>query len=130
MDYSKTEGSINTDQRKHKGTRKYKKYKKTFLTDACITNNVLVVELLLIDTHLSSAWVNGTDDVISMTVVSDSILVVPPVHLKEHSGKVVRFVCVVPEGAIEAIFINTIDASVELEIPLSIKPSDYIKESL
>lgn len=76
---------------------------KTFLTDIINSNGAVVVEITLIDSYFKSAEIETVDDIDSLSIVADEVLVIEPIVV---SDRVVKFVTKAPSGSIEFIILN------------------------
>jgi hypothetical protein len=76
---------------------------KTFLTDIIVSNGAIVVEITLIDSYHKNAELESVEDIDSLSIVSDEVIILEPLVI---SDRTVKFVTKAPSGSIEFIILN------------------------
>lgn len=76
---------------------------KTFLTDIINSNDAIVVEITLVDSYCKSAELETIEDIDSLSIVADEVLILEPIVV---SDRVVKFITKAPKGNIEFIILN------------------------
>lgn len=76
---------------------------KTFLTDIIVSNGAVVVEITLVDSYCKSAELETIEDIDSLSIVADEVLILEPIVVSERT---VKFVTKAPSGTIEFIILN------------------------
>lgn len=76
---------------------------KTFLTDIISSNDAIVVEITLVDSYYKNAELETVEDIDSLSIVADEVLILEPIVV---SDRVVKFVTKAPRGTIEFIILN------------------------
>lgn len=91
----------------------HQRKKKTFLVELLETSNELVINIRVIDCNQVSACLSSVEDILGLTVVTDSIEVLEPFNVSQ--GLVSFYTCT-RKSQLEGMFLTLKDSQIELEV--------------
>lgn len=94
-------------------TKGHQRKKKTFLVQLLETSNELVINIRVIDCNQASACLSSVDDILGLTVVTDSIEVLEPFNVSQG---LVSFFTRARKSQLEGLFLTLKDYQIELEV--------------
>ena len=94
-------------------TKGHQRKKKTFLVQLLETCNELVINIRVIDCNQVSACLSSVDDIVGLTVMTDSIEVLEPFNVSQG---MVSFITRARKSQLEGMFLTLKDGQIELEV--------------